>query len=32
LIEKGWGIWRVDGKDERKKVLIQIPYVILCLV
>ena len=19
--EKGWGIWRVDGKDERKKVI-----------
>jgi len=21
LKEKGWGIWRVDGKDERKKVI-----------
>jgi len=21
LEEKGWGIWRVDGKDERKKVI-----------
>jgi len=20
IYEKGWGIWRVDGKDERKKL------------
>jgi hypothetical protein len=25
-LEKGWGIWRVDGKDERKKIIaIQTP-------